>query len=219
MSSRGQIEQVAVRLFAARGFAATGIREIGREVGLNSATLYHYAGGKEELLVGVMRTGLEELIRIGREAVEFSAEPAVQLARLVRAHVGMEAVNPLTSRVVDGEVHALTGENRRVIVGLRDEYESLLQAVLERGAGTGQFQVTDLRVARFALLEMCNGVANWYRSDGRLSVAELQDRFVELACRLAGTQVVLRSDAGPEIVIPRLDSEPVEHDAVGGASA
>ncbi|WP_369293443.1 TetR family transcriptional regulator, partial [Nocardioides sp.] len=31
-----EVLQTAVRLFAQRGFAATGIREIGREVGLNS---------------------------------------------------------------------------------------------------------------------------------------------------------------------------------------
>jgi TetR/AcrR family transcriptional regulator, cholesterol catabolism regulator len=219
MASRGQIEQVAVRLFAARGFAATGIREIGREVGLNSATLYHYAGGKEELLVGVMRTGLLELIRIGREAVELSTEPAIQLARLVRAHVGMEAVNPLTSRVTDREVNALTGENRRMIVGLRDDYELLPRRVLERGAQTGQFQVTDLRVARFAVLEMCNGVANWYRAGGRLSVPELQDRFVELTCRMTGTKALPRADCGPEIEIPLLDSEPRVGDEQAGASA
>lgn len=201
-----------MRLFAVRGFAATGIREIGREVGLNSATLYHYAGGKEELLLGVMRTGLAAQIRVGREAVEHSSEPTVQLARLVRAHVGMAAINPLTSRVIDGEVHALTGENRRLIVGLRDDYEALFQRVLERGARAGRFQITDLRVARFALLEMCNGVANWYRPAGRLSVAQLQDRFVELACRLVGAPAVHRADCGPEIVIPRLDSEPRDRD-------
>ena len=50
------VERVAVARFAARGFAAVGIRELGREVGLNSATLYHYAASKEGLLVGIMRS-------------------------------------------------------------------------------------------------------------------------------------------------------------------
>ncbi len=57
----------------------------------------------------------------GREASGHNVGPAVQLSRLARAHVATEAVNPLTSRVCDHEVHCLTGQNRALIVGLRDE--------------------------------------------------------------------------------------------------
>lgn len=208
MASLTGVRMAAVGLFAERGFAATGIREIGRAAGLNSATLYHYAGGKEELLIGIMRTAVEELVRVGRAAVAGSADPAVQLARLVRTHVAMEAVNPLTSRVIDHEVRSLTGANRALIVGLRDEYESLLQGVLDRGAEAGQFSITDPRVARFALLEMCIGVSRWYRPDGRLPIGELQDRFTELACRMVAARPVRPAECAPEIAVPRLASEP-----------
>ncbi len=219
MSGREQVSRVAVGLFAERGFAATGIREIARAAGLNSATLYHYVGGKEELLTGVMRTGLEELLRTGREAFGHSADPAVQLARMVRAHVATEAVNPLTSRVCDHEVRCLTGHNRAVIVGLRDEYESLFQRTLEHGARTGQFQITDVPVARYALVEMCNGVADWYRPGGRLSVAELQDHFSELACRMTGSRAVQRDECEPDVKITRLSCEPAGQHAQAEASA
>ena len=39
-----EIQQVAVSLFAEKGYAATGIRELGRAAGINSATLYHIGG-------------------------------------------------------------------------------------------------------------------------------------------------------------------------------
>lgn len=129
----------------------------------------------------------------------------------MRAHVATEAVNPLTSRLSDHEVHSLTGQNRAEIVGLRDDYESLFQRALERGARTGQFLITDIRVARYALLEMCNGVSEWYRPDGRLSVAELQDCFSELACRMVGSRIVTRDECAPQVEVTRLSSEPGSH--------
>ncbi len=46
----GRVQRAAVTLFATKGFAATGIRELGAEAGINSATLYHYVGSKESLL-------------------------------------------------------------------------------------------------------------------------------------------------------------------------
>jgi hypothetical protein len=129
--------------------------------------------------------------------------------RLVRAHVAVEAINPLTSKVTDREVHSLTGDNHTEIVAIRDEYEDLFRDVLQRGS-KDQFRVTDLAITRLALMEMCNGVANWYKPGGRLKVADLQDRFAELACRMAGSREVKRAEYEPEVVVPRLESEPEE---------
>lgn len=219
MSGLEQVRRAAVELFAERGFAATGIRDIGRAVGLNSATLYHYVGSKEDLLIGMLRESQEDLLRAGRDAFGGSADPAIQLARLVRAHVATEAVNPLISRVSDHEVHSLTGRNRELIVSLRDDYESLFQRALARGAQTGQFLITDVPVARYALLEMCNGVADWYHPDGRLSVAELQDLYSELACRMVGGRLVARAECEPAVVITRLGWEPAPRTGTEQASA
>lgn len=91
--------------------------------------------------------------------------------------MGFSAVNPLTSRVTDQEVRALSPAAHAKIVGLRDGYEALHADVLERGTRTGAFALTDVRLARLALLEMGNGVANRYRPDGRVDVGTLQDRF------------------------------------------
>ncbi|MEV0347320.1 TetR/AcrR family transcriptional regulator [Nonomuraea sp. NPDC050680] len=214
-----EIQQVVVSLFAEKGYAATGIRELGRAAGVNSATLYHYAGSKQEILTSIMRSCLEELLRSAIEAVGVSADPGVHLARLVRVHVGLCALNPLTAKVTDQEIRALRPDDHTALIGLRDDYEALFARVIEHGMSTGVFQLTDQRVARLALLEMCNGVANWYRPDGRLSVAEVQDQLVELACRLMGAP----SRAGEESAdLPapiRLASEPVADHAYGAVVA
>jgi len=203
-----EIQQAAVWLFARKGYAATGIRELGRAAGVNSATLYHYTGGKEELLSGIMRSCLDELLRAAIDAAGGSADPAIQLARLVRAHVGLSALNPLTAKVTDQEMRALTSKERDALLGMRDDYESIFTKVIERGARTGAFHLADPHLARLALLEMCNGVANWYRPDGRLDVTDVQDRFVEFACRLVGVPPVSREESGDLPVPVRLDSEP-----------
>lgn len=202
------VRQAAVSLFARQGYAGTGIRELGREVGLTSATLYHYAGGKEELLAGIMREALTELLRSARDAVDGADDPAVQLARLVAAHVGFSAVNPQTTRVTDHEVRALSPATRAELVGMRDDYESLYARVLERGAGTAVFALTDVRLARLGLLGMCNGVANWYQSGGRVDLETLQERFIEFTCRMVGTPVLHLAQLGDLAAPVRLACEP-----------
>jgi len=213
-----EVERAAVSRFAADGFAGTGIRDVGRAVGLNSASLYHYVSTKEDLLAGVMRQCLEELDRVATGSVAGVDEPIRQLIRLVGAHVGMSAQNPATCRVTDQELRSLTGANLQAVMDLRDGYEARWDAVLRSGVRTAGFEVTDRKLTRLALLDMCNGVANWYRPGGRLSIGRLQLRFAELACRMVGvTALSLREDAAVQTV--RLACEPGDESDVWRASA
>ena len=58
MAKLGEIRRAAVSLFAERGFAATGIRDVGRAAGLNSATLYHYDSNGD--LLGSVRSPTDD---------------------------------------------------------------------------------------------------------------------------------------------------------------
>nr|WP_253720342.1 TetR/AcrR family transcriptional regulator [Brevibacterium renqingii] len=196
-------------LFAARGFAATGIREIGRELQLNSATLYHYTGSKEDLLVGIMRLALENLAAMGRSAVARSVRPLEQLGYLVSSHVGLAALNPLTSKVIDHELRSLSAGNHESLLVLRDEYEALWADVFERGLSAGEFtKDTDAKVARLAVIEMCNGVANWFHADGPLTIIEIQERFVDLAGRMVGADRLSDQLSEGQVTPVQLEVEP-----------
>jgi AcrR family transcriptional regulator len=179
-----RVQRAGVSLFATKGFAATGIRELGSAAGINSATLYHYVGSKEDLLVSIMRACLEELIDAGAAAVRASSEPALQLAGLVSSHVGLSAVNQLTARVAEYEMRALSESNRPTLQEMRDEYEGLFAQILERGQRVGAFKTQDLTMARLAIMEMGTGVAHWYRPEGRLELPVVQRFFVDMACKI-----------------------------------
>lgn len=213
------VQRAAVALFAKKGFAATGIRELGGAAGLNSATLYHHVGGgKEELLATIMRTCLDELLRAGRHATAISSDPTEQLIALIAAHVGFSALNPLTAWVTDQEMRSLSGGNLTSLVAMRDDYESLFSAALERGVRTGAFDLTDIALARLAILEMCNGVAHWFHRDGRLTVAEVQTRFVEFGCRLVGAYPTAYRTLDDLPLPVQLDLEPIAVETPSGTT-
>ncbi|MGP9529679.1 TetR/AcrR family transcriptional regulator [Glutamicibacter sp. AOP5-A2-18] len=180
----GQIQQAAVSCFAQRGFAATGIRELGTALNLNSATLYHYVGGKEELLVGIIKNCLTSMIEGAGQTIADSTDPVRQLALLVAFHVGFTATNPKTSRVAEHEMRALSAEHAEDMQALRDAYEQLFASILATGTTQGLFNTVDLGIARLAMMEMGTGASHWYRRDGRLSLPEVQLNFVSLAMRM-----------------------------------
>lgn len=175
-------------MFAAKGFFATGIREIADRVGVTTAALYHYMGSKDELLVEIIVSSMTQLIRTAEESLATADEPAAELVALVRAHVGYHALDPLRSMVTDDELRAVSGEPRARIMELRDSYEKLWAGTLDRGLASGAFRMADAKITRLALLEMCNGVDRWYSSTGRMGPGEVADVFADLALAMVGAR-------------------------------
>jgi len=79
---REVILQAATRAFAQKGFAAVGIREIAREAGLNSATLYHYFENKEAIYATVLERTFDQMVDILHEisTLEMDPEPLLRVA-------------------------------------------------------------------------------------------------------------------------------------------
>ena len=182
-----RIQVAALELFAERGFHGTGIRELAVRAGLSSATLYHYMGTKEDLLVRIMRESLERLLTAGQQIARAGPAPE-RMAGLVQIHVLTHATQRLQTQVVDGEMRALSPTRRREIVALRDEYETLWSKAIETGQEDGDFALQPPRLARLALLDLCSGVARWYQPQGPTTREELATRYAEMALGLLGAE-------------------------------
>jgi TetR/AcrR family transcriptional regulator len=61
VDSRKQLLEVALRLFAQKGYAATSIREIVEAAGTTAPSLYYYFGSKEGLYIELMQTQFAQL--------------------------------------------------------------------------------------------------------------------------------------------------------------
>jgi AcrR family transcriptional regulator len=192
-----RVRGAAVRLFAAKGFHGTGIRELADAAGLSSASLYHYMGTKHDLLTEIMETSLTRLVSAAKRIAESGDGPAETLAGLVQMHVAAHALRQDETIVVDNELRALTPDRRAAVLALRDEYEQVWRAVLEGGCALGVFRVPDARVARLALLEMCTGVARWYSPTGPLGLAEVTAAHAAMALSMLGCADQPSSNASP----------------------
>lgn len=175
----------ALTLFADRGFAATGIREIARVAEVSSATLYHYVKTKEELLEALMHDGLDKLLINAKQILASDIPPIEQLELIMRSHVMIHGTDNLSTMVVDNELRSLSDESRVEIMALRDSYEDAWATILQRGIDGKCFADQDPHMTRLALLQMGTGVAYWYNNAGRLGLEEIAEYFGGLAVTIA----------------------------------
>jgi AcrR family transcriptional regulator len=89
-----QIARAAARLFAARGYDATSVREIVEAAGVTKPTLYYHFGSKEGLAQALLTVPLNEMLGRLRQALEGTGDPVERLARFFEVQLAFCREDP-----------------------------------------------------------------------------------------------------------------------------
>ena len=180
-SRRREIDAVASELFHVNGYAATSVRDIARALDIQAASMYAHVASKEDVLWSIVDAAATVFEGAADAAEADTADPVDRLAALVEAHVEVVTADPERSSVFVTEWRHLSGDRRATIAERRDAYEARFRTAIEDGIAVGAFRSTDPALAAAFLLTALNGIAAWYRADGRLSPDRIADHYVELA--------------------------------------
>jgi AcrR family transcriptional regulator len=182
---RREIDQVASELFHAHGYAATSVRDIARALDIQGASLYAHVASKEDVLFSIVDRAAAafEAAAASAEAETSTADPVERLAALVEAHVDVVTSDPRRASVFVTEWRHLSADRRAAMAARRDGYERRFRGVIADGVAVGAFRSTDTAIAATFVLTALNGIATWYRPDGRLSADAVADQYVDLALR------------------------------------
>src|SRR5687768_3233831 len=83
-SRREEILEIAVGLFAARGYHGVSMDDIGAAAGVTGPALYHHFAGKEAMLVAALIPVSDSLLAAGRERfVRHPDDPHAAIEALV----------------------------------------------------------------------------------------------------------------------------------------
>jgi AcrR family transcriptional regulator len=186
--TRGRILQAALGRFAEYGYHGTSIRDLARDVGINSATLYAHYPAKEDILASLIELGHTSLLAgLGAALSNVDTSPTDQLAALVRAQVLMHADFPLLAMVANTELHCLSAASARPSLELREQARALLYEVLRRGVAAGEFSAQcDVVLAGIAIGSMGIRVATWFGPDQPYNREEVAETFASYALRIVG---------------------------------
>src|SRR5438067_3933935 len=122
-SRRDEILDVAVGLFASRGYHGVSMDDIGAAAGVTGPALYHHFAGKEAMLVAALAPVSERLLEGGRIRVAAHAgAPKAALEALVEFHVAFALANPAVIALHLHELDRLPDEPRRAIRRLQRLY-------------------------------------------------------------------------------------------------
>jgi AcrR family transcriptional regulator len=120
---REEILEIAMGLFASRGYHGVSMDDIGAAAGVTGPALYHHFAGKEAMLVSALTPVSESLLAGSQARVSrYPDEPKAALESLVEFHVTFALANPAVIALHLHELDRLPDEPRRQIRRLQRLY-------------------------------------------------------------------------------------------------
>jgi TetR/AcrR family transcriptional regulator, cholesterol catabolism regulator len=180
ISRKDQIETIATALFKERGFKATSMRDLAREVGIEAGSIYAHVRSKEEILQRVLFKMAHEYFAELEQIENQPASYSQKLRKIILAHVNIVTRNVAASTVFQNEWRHLSEPYLADFIELREKYEYRLRTIIGNGIEINEFSFTDARFITRTLLSSLNGIAQWYQLDGKLKPQEIANHVADL---------------------------------------
>ncbi len=178
-----EILSVAARLFREKGYRATTMEDIARELRVTKPALYYYIDTKHDLLYAICGAAIERLMEGAKKIMREDGSVEDKLRRLIAWHVNMFSANGDVIAVYLADENELAEDKRKFIRSRSREYESFYRELMERGIEEGRFRELDVPMAVRAISGMCNWLSVWFRPGGKYTAEEIAEIFSDLFLR------------------------------------
>ncbi|HEY2479718.1 MAG TPA: TetR/AcrR family transcriptional regulator [Solirubrobacterales bacterium] len=173
--------EAAVRVFHKKGYASASIQDVAAEVGVLKGSLYHYIDSKEDLLARIFEDSAGHFMQMLDEASGLDEQPVERLRSFARSCSLWYLRNIERVGIYSTEWKHLTGKRRKVVVGIRADYErrlaGLIQEVKDSGQGAADL---DVNFATYFIFGALNGLPDWYRRRGPDPAERIAEAYAEL---------------------------------------
>lgn len=181
---RRDVLAAAARLYAGRGFRATSMNDLAREVGLSKPALYHYVHSKEQLLSELYADVLLDNTAAVTRIVAAAPTSIAALRAVIVQRVAYTCENQALLTVFFQEESHLPAAELERVTAARRTYDEAVLAIVERAVAERALAIAvPARVYVNTLVGAANWVYRWYDPEGRLGPRALGE---EVAAALLG---------------------------------
>jgi AcrR family transcriptional regulator len=173
------LTDVALRVFAERGYDGASMDDVARAAGITKASIYHHVSGKGALLARGLGRALDALFAVLEEP---AAREGTALARV--RHI-VERVAETTLRL-QPELTVLfrahgSSVSEREALERRRAFDRVVTALLAQAQRDGDVRADlDPRLTTRLIFGMSNSVVEWYRSGAALGSRTIVQTIVEV---------------------------------------
>jgi AcrR family transcriptional regulator len=174
------LTDVALRVFAERGYDGASMDDVARAAGITKASIYHHVSGKEALLERGLGRALDALFAILDEPAAGPGR-AVERLRHIVTRVAQTTLHLLPELTVLFRVRG-TSRSEREALERRRQFDRIVTDIIVQAQREGDVRAdVDPRLAARLIFGMSNSVVEWYRGGSSLSGEAVAKAIAALA--------------------------------------
>ncbi len=178
MTKREEIIQIGARLFSKRGYAATSMRDLAREVGMEPASLYNHIKSKQDILDDCLMMLAQLYADSMQKASELDLSALQKLERVIHDQIDISLTHPTKVSLIPAEwVHL--EKSKQQFIGIRNHYEEGFKQLLLQSIAEGDIRKVNIELTTFSILSTLRWLHNWYDVEGQLSIDELKNELTQ----------------------------------------
>jgi len=175
-----EVLQSAANIFFAKGFHATSIEDVARDVGMLKGSLYYYIKSKEDLLFQLLLAGIEDGDSYIARHINPEGEPVEQLERAIRAQIDYIIQNKVPFGLFLHEFDSLSGKRQHKVISVMSRYNNRFVELVKRGQEQGKLIDGEPWLIVNGILGMCNWLYRWYDPEQVSSPEQVKQVFVNM---------------------------------------
>jgi TetR/AcrR family transcriptional regulator, cholesterol catabolism regulator len=172
------IVSVAANLFRSKGFAASTMRELADEVGVEAASLYNHIGSKNEMLQTICFTVAQAFTTHLQTIQNSKSSNTQKLESIIRFHITLMINSFNEVYVANHEWKHLKEPDLSNFLLERRNYEKDFISIMEAGIVKKEFKPLNPYVMMLTILSAVRGLEFWHRHKKNVSLTILENDMV-----------------------------------------
>lgn len=175
-----EVLQSAANMFFAKGYHATSIEDVARDVGMLKGSLYYYIKSKDDLLFRLLLAGIEDGDAFIARQIDAQGDPVEQLERAIRAQIDYVIQKRVQFGLFLHEFDSLSGKRQHKLISVMSRYNSRYVELVRRGQEQGKLIAGEPWIIVNGILGMCNWLYRWYDPDQVSEPEAIKTIFVRM---------------------------------------
>ena len=170
----------AANIFFAKGFHASSVEDVARDVGMLKGSLYYYIKSKDDLLFQLLLAGIEDGDAYIARNIDPKGDPVEQLERAIRAQIDYIIQNKVPFGLFLHEFDSLSGKRQHKLTAVMSRYNNRFVELVQKGQQQGKLMKGEPWIIVNGLLGMCNWLYRWYDADHLSDTEQIKQIFLDV---------------------------------------
>ncbi len=173
--TQAKLLDVAIDLFASKGFKGASIRDIANAMGMSISNIYHYFGSKEGLLLSILQHSAKQVADKLHEVSEKDLEPLERFKLLLRTHLRMTEAYKKEVKIFFLDEEHLATDGNEINKQFQRDILNIYKRELENLKAKGYIVHQNLTILALNILGVINWELRWYRPNGPVTLEQITE--------------------------------------------